>query len=89
MNSFDAGGIEKYPHELDGRRNTMKIKIRENGPVIIETQEAFSVSLEGSTQEQTGPIVLCRCGQSANKPFCDGSHNNADFKAPAVELLTP
>jgi len=89
VNSFDAGRIEKYPPELDGRRSAMKIKIRENGPVIIEIQEAFSVSLEGSTQEQTGPIVLCRCGQSANKPFCDGSHNNADFKAPAVELLTP
>ncbi len=67
----------------------MKIKIRENGPVIFETQEGFSVSLDGSTQEKTGPIVLCRCGQSANKPFCDGSHGSADFKAPAVELLTP
>ncbi len=67
----------------------MKITIRENGPVILETQEGFSVSLEGSTREQTGPIVLCRCGKSATKPFCDGSHRDADFKAPAVELLTP
>ncbi len=71
------------------RRNTMKITICENGPVILETQEGFSVSLEGSTQEKEGPIVLCRCGQSAKKPFCDGSHRNADFKAPAGELLTP
>ncbi len=67
----------------------MKIMIRENGPVILEAQEGFSVSLEGSTREETGPIVLCRCGKSDNKPFCDGSHRNADFKAPAVELLTP
>jgi len=67
----------------------MKITIRENGPVILETQEGFSVSLEGSTREEAGPIVLCRCGKSDNKPFCDGSHRNADFKAPAVELLTP
>jgi CDGSH-type Zn-finger protein len=67
----------------------MKITIRENGPVILETQEGFSVSLEGSTREETGPIVLCRCGKSDKKPFCDGSHRNADFKAPAVELLTP
>ena len=67
----------------------MKITIRENGPVILETQEGFTVSVEGSTREETGPIVLCRCGKSANKPFCDGSHRDADFKAPAVELLTP
>lgn len=66
----------------------MKIKILENGPVIFETEEAFSLNVEGSSQQKTGPIVLCRCGQSANKPFCDGAHREAGFKAPAAELLT-
>jgi CDGSH-type Zn-finger protein len=26
-------------------------------------------------------IVLCRCGQSENKPFCDGTHRLTGFEA--------
>ena len=32
------------------------------------------LSAEGKTYEIRNRLTLCRCGSSANKPFCDGSH---------------
>jgi len=36
-----------------------------------------------------GKVVtaLCRCGHSANKPYCDGSHRTKGFVAPGAEVI--
>ena len=52
------------------------LRIRENGPLAIEAE----LLIRG--QPQAAPrATLCRCGASANKPFCDGSHSGAGFTA--------
>lgn len=39
-------------------------------------------TMDGVSYEVRNRVTLCRCGQSKNKPFCDGSHWDAGFKAP-------
>lgn len=52
------------------------VRVRENGPL------AFEAALQINGQKQTNPrATLCRCGQSKNKPYCDGSHSAAGFVA--------
>ncbi len=36
---------------------------------------------KGNRIENDGNYQLCRCGQSKTKPFCDGSHEKADFRS--------
>jgi CDGSH-type Zn-finger protein len=37
------------------------------------------VAADGTPYEVRNRQTLCRCGHSRNKPFCDGSHNDAGF----------
>ena len=52
------------------------VRLRENGPLAFEAE----LLIRGEVQS-VPRATLCRCGQSANKPFCDGSHVSAGFVA--------
>jgi len=58
-----------------------KIMIRDDGPLRVEGDFEL-VDMEGKPFGLAGRqvISLCRCGHSANKPFCDGSHKAAGFQ---------
>lgn len=60
--------------------------IRENGPYAVRAD----IRIDG---EPIGfRATLCRCGRSKNKPFCDGAHGEAGFKAtgePETRSLEP
>ncbi len=58
--------------------NSNKITIIPNGPAMI--QGTCEVTLpNGEVVIKEGRTTLCRCGLSANKPFCDGKHKG-EFK---------
>ncbi len=51
-----------------------------NGPLRIVG--AIGVIGEDGSEEVLPRSTLCRCGQSASKPFCDNSHLKVRFQAP-------
>jgi len=69
-----------------------EIKCRNNGPIVVSGDFRF-VDAQGGEFDLSGRtnIVLCRCGHSKNKPFCDGSHKDANFvsEVKATKLPPP
>ncbi len=61
----------------------VKIRIRDNGPLLVEgpvsllDPEGHAFPLDPSKPA----FALCRCGASAHKPFCDGSHKTCGFSS--------
>jgi CDGSH iron-sulfur domain-containing protein 3 len=58
-----------------------EIKVRENGPYRVSGEfrlvDAQGNEIDTRPYEKDGSIVLCRCGESKTKPFCDKSHRDA------------
>jgi CDGSH-type Zn-finger protein len=55
------------------------IIVTTNGPLECRG-ELNIVAMDGKPIATETETWLCRCGQSANKPYCDSSHNGAGFK---------
>ncbi|WP_217587200.1 CDGSH iron-sulfur domain-containing protein [Lentibacillus saliphilus] len=57
-----------------------KIKVNDNGSLLL-TGSFEVVDADGDTFETKKAVSLCRCGESANKPFCDGTHKKIGFES--------
>ncbi len=51
-----------------------------SGPIWVRGQIPI-ISSDGYYYECLNRTALCRCGQSSNKPFCDGTHASIRFQA--------
>ena len=86
MEGFGEGltpesAVYKFGSKItEGDLAAAKVTIFNNGPIRVEgdfqvvDQEGNAFGLAGRTA-----ITLCRCGHSANQPFCDGSHKRNNF----------
>ncbi len=55
-----------------------EIVVLKNGPIMVKG--SLSIKHKDGKQESQKEVYLCRCGQSSNKPYCDGTHKKCGFK---------
>jgi CDGSH-type Zn-finger protein/uncharacterized Fe-S cluster protein YjdI len=79
---FTATGepATKASEPLAARDGEVVITPAENGPLLVSGNVEL-VSGTGRTLDRCGKTALCRCGGSANKPYCDGTHRKNGFRA--------
>jgi CDGSH-type Zn-finger protein len=52
------------------------VYVRPDGPYIVTGD--FALDARGAPRDDSS-VVLCRCGCSSNKPYCDGTHRHVGF----------
>lgn len=62
----------------EGKSTSFTAQILPNGPILIKGMLTV-IGVDGKSATTERSTALCRCGLSANKPYCDGSHKNFDF----------
>lgn len=79
---FDASGEAptRPSQALEHRAGPLVVTPLRNGPLDVRGAAELCTGT-GRTIDRTFAVRLCRCGQSNDKPFCDGSHRAAAFEA--------
>ncbi|MFI5914416.1 CDGSH iron-sulfur domain-containing protein [Dactylosporangium sp. NPDC051541] len=64
--------------------NAASITPCEDGPLLLRGE--FTLVTQDGEVIDPGrrTVALCRCGRSAVKPFCDGTHKVVGFQAPSA-----
>jgi len=83
-------------------KNKMQIKILKNGPYMVSggvplLEQVITTDEAGHTRElldikeypQKERYILCRCGASKKKPYCDASHTKAGFNGTETASRKP
>ncbi|MCH7638412.1 MAG: CDGSH iron-sulfur domain-containing protein [Bacteroidetes bacterium] len=83
LNAFeDDGTLGDHNASASADETVLRIILAANGPYLL--RGPVSISSADDSIITTGKCALCRCGQSSNKPFCDGTHKAVGFEAAAA-----
>jgi CDGSH-type Zn-finger protein/uncharacterized Fe-S cluster protein YjdI len=76
----DYGAVGESGDGFDTHGGPLEVSRAPNGPLLLKGN--FTILAASGRKAWTGTkAALCRCGQSKNKPFCDGAHKAAGFEA--------
>lgn len=68
--------------------DAVSLRMKRNGPLYIRGQARVERE-DGSVIMEDYRVALCRCGATANAPFCDGSHTRVGFRDGASVQADP
>jgi CDGSH-type Zn-finger protein len=82
MEKTGADGAERKTTDVrqDAERGAV-ITPYPDGPLILRGQFVITAPDGQPVPAGRRTVALCRCGHSADKPFCDGSHARTGFRA--------
>jgi uncharacterized Fe-S cluster protein YjdI len=78
-------GALSYYLNRDGENSDVSVEAETivetapNGPLMVYGNVAIK-NANGIITRKNNATAFCRCGASANKPFCDGSHKKVGFE---------
>lgn len=69
------------PPKATGGGEAVSVTFTSDGPVRIRGMLDLELPT-GVKERREGSVAVCRCGQTKNDPWCDGSHARAGFRSP-------
>ena len=76
----DYGAVGQLGEGCEGSGGPLVVKAAKDGPLLLSGR--FKLLASSGRVAFTGEkAALCRCGESKNKPFCDGAHKAAGFRS--------
>ena len=73
---FNADGDKSENEQVDIET---VVEAKPNGPLFVYGNVTVKKA-DGTTEKRSKVTAFCRCGNSNNKPYCDGSHIKSEFK---------
>ena len=75
-----GGALGDVGDGFQSEGGTLEIKRAPNGPLLVNGSFTLRAG-SGRAGWRGTKAALCRCGESKNKPFCDGAHAATGFQA--------
>jgi len=77
---LDSGSFTRENSDAADLEGSLTVTPLPNGPVLLRGPFVLT-SADGACVFRGDKAALCRCGESANKPFCDGVHARIGFQS--------